>query len=240
MDSSELYLRVRQKEGRLYSDDVTARLPDISSDHPLRNEWLARADSLSRLLRYLRQLPKISSILELGCGNGWLSHRIGLLSGVRIWGLDRIGPELTQAARLFNSANAAFLGADIFVPPFPPESFDIILLASVIQYFPDLPTLIRSLSPLLTPRGEIHLLDSPLYAEAQLASARTRTHDHYATLGFPEMIDHYFHHAASSLQQFAPRWLYRPYALRARLVRHLGHVISPFPWLSISKTNIVF
>jgi len=190
VDTSDLYLRVREKEGRLYSDDITARLPNISTDHPLRDEWQARADSLRRLLRYLGRLPQPLSILELGCGNGWLSGKIGLLPGVRVWGLDRMGIELTQAARLFKADKVAFLSADIFMPPFVPGSFDIIILASVIQYFPDLPALIRSVYPLLAPQGEIHLLDSPLYTEAQIASAQARTLDHYAALGFPEMTDH--------------------------------------------------
>jgi SAM-dependent methyltransferase len=235
VDASDLYLRVREKEGRLYPDDVATRLPDISTDHPLRIEWRARADSLRRLLRYCGRLPQPVSILELGCGNGWLSSRIGSLPGVRVWGLDRTGIELTQATRLFKADNIAFLSADIFSSPFLLESFDIIILASVIQYFPDLPALLRSLSSLLTPRGEIHLLDSPLYTEAQIAFARARTHDHYSALGFPEMADHYFHHTVSSLQQFSPHWLYRPHGLQARISRYLGHVNSPFPWLSISK-----
>jgi SAM-dependent methyltransferase len=235
VDASDLYLRVREKEGRLYPDDVASRLPDISTNRPLRDEWRARADSLRRLLRYLGRLPQPLSILELGCGNGWLSNRIGLLPGIRVWGLDRTGIELTQAARLFNAENVAFLSADIFTPPFSPGSFDIILLASVIQYFPDLPALIRSLCPLLAPQGEIHLLDSPLYTEAQIASARARTLDHYVALGFPEMADHYFHHTAGILQQFSPHWLYRPTEWQARISRYLGRVNSPFPWLSISK-----
>ncbi len=40
----DLYLRVREKEGRLYSDQIVARLPDIPADHPLVDEWRARAE----------------------------------------------------------------------------------------------------------------------------------------------------------------------------------------------------
>jgi SAM-dependent methyltransferase len=237
VDSSDLYLRVRAKEGRLYADDVAAYLPVVSSDHPLRGEWQARADSMRRLLRYLGQLPQPLSILELGCGNGWLSHRISSLRGVSVWGLDRMGIELTQAARLFNTANVSFLSGDIFSPPFLPGSFDIILLASVIQYFPDLPALIRCLFPLLSQKGEIHLLDSPLYSESLLTLARSRTKDHYSLLGFPEMADHYFHHSAGILKHFTPHWRYRPDGWQARISRFLGHVTSPFPWLSITKSK---
>ncbi len=68
------------------------------------------------------------------------------------------------------------------------------MVASVIQYFPDLPALIRGLRKLLTKRGEVHIIDSPLYGEQGLAAARERTRAYYAGLGFPEMGEQYFHH----------------------------------------------
>jgi len=115
----DLYLRVREKEGRLYSDQIVARLPDIPADHPLADEWRARAESANRLAHYIARLPQPPRILELGCGNGWLSHKLASIGGVRVWGLDRGGSELTQAWRLFHASNLVFLNADIFRPPLP-------------------------------------------------------------------------------------------------------------------------
>jgi SAM-dependent methyltransferase len=233
MHPADLYLRVREKEGRLYPDDIASRLPEIPPYHPLRDEWLARASSLEQLLIYLRRLPRPARVLELGCGNGWLSHQISALPELQVWGLDRHSPELTQAARLFASRHLAFLAADIFRPPFNTATFDLIVVASAIQYFPDLPTLIQSLRALQTSRGELHLLDSPLYRAEEVPSARERTRAHYTALGYPEMADHYFHHTADELEQFSPRWLYRPDSVQARLSRLVGRRNSPFPWLLI-------
>jgi SAM-dependent methyltransferase len=233
MDHSALYMRVREKEGRLYPDEIAARLPYVPSDHPLRDEWSVRAGSLQRLADYIVRLPRPCRMLELGCGNGWLSHGISELPGLQVWGVDLVSPELLQAARLFGASNLTFLAADIFQPPFAPATFDVIVVASVIQYFPDLPELIRALRRLLAEPGELHIIDSPLYPNRDLPSARERTHAHYAALGFPEMADHYFHHTLDELQQFSPRWLYQPGSAQARLSRLLGHSESPFPWLCI-------
>ena len=235
MNASELYLRVRTKEGRLYPDEWVARLPNIPASHPLASEWHARAGSCARLVRYLSALGHPLTILELGCGNGWLSHQLAHISATNIWGLDHASPELIQASRVFKQPNLGFLSADIFDAPFALQVFDIVLLASVIQYFPDLPALIRALWPLLKPGGEIHLLDSPIYPAPEIPAARQRTLVYYTSLGFPEMSEHYFHHPVAALDAFSPRWLYHPGGIRARIKRWLGQSVSPFPWVVIQR-----
>ncbi len=222
-----------RRKGASTSDQIVARLPDIAADHPLVDEWRARAESANRLAHYIARLAQPPRILELGCGNGWLSHKLASIGGVRVWGLDRGGSELAQAWRLFHASNLAFLNADIFRSPFAPHSFDLIVLASVIQYFPDLAALMRALQNLLIPSGEIHVLDSPLYKDNELTSARERTRAYYASLGFPEMAGYYFHHTASSLDPFSPRWLYRPRDWQTRHWWRLGWIRSPFAWFCI-------
>src|SRR5512133_1402896 len=177
--TSELYLRVREREGRLYSDEIVRRLPDVPPGLPLHREWRARAASLESLSRYLLHLGQPLRLLEVGCGNGWLSHQLSTLPGVQVWGLDRRGIELTQAARLFNRESAGFLAADVFRAPFAPRAFDVILLPSVIQYFADLPRLIRTLLADLRDGGELHILDSPVYDAADVQQARERTKTYY-------------------------------------------------------------
>ena len=231
MSFSDLYLRVREKEGCLYSDDVVVGLPDISSDHPLAKEWRTRADSFTRLVRYLAKLSRPLNILELGCGNGWLSGKLSQIPGAQVWGIDVMSRELTQAARLFASPRLSFLAADIFHAPFLDRTFDVIVLASVIQYFPDLPALITTLQTFLKSRGEIHLLDSPIYQPAELPSARERSRAYYTALGFSEMAGHYFHHPITALVPYSPRWYYRPENFRIWLAHRFGKAVSPFPWI---------
>jgi SAM-dependent methyltransferase len=230
---SDLYIRVRQKEGRLYPDDIVANLPSVPESDPLKKEWQVRAASLQRLTQYLNRLPRPIRILDLGCGNGWFSRHLSALRDVDVWGADRNLVELTQAARLFPRPNLLFLSGDIFQSPFPAEAFDIILLTSVVQYFPDLGALVGQLRSLLRPQGAVHIIDSPFYEIAELPAAQERTKAYYASLGFPTMADHYFHHSYAELEPFSPTWHYRPDTVRAQLSKLLGIATSPFPWLSI-------
>lgn len=231
----KLYLHVREKEGRLYSDDLLARLPAVPNGHPLAGEWRARSASASRLTRYLSRRPEPLLLLDLGCGNGWLSNLLAR-PGRRVIGMDQNRTELRQAARVFSSnINLCFLEADIFSAPFSIGIFDIIVLASVVQYFPDLPALLSLLLNYLKPHGEIHILDSPLYADAEADAAIARTRAYYASLGFPQMADFYFHHRRSELQPFSPKTHYSPAALS--LKRLIGKFDSPFPWVVIHKTE---
>ncbi len=233
---SDIYLRVREKEGRLYSDDVVGRLPDLPRAHPLRAEWRARAASAARLGAYLAQLSRPLTILELGCGNGWLANRLARLQSCRVVGVDLNHFELSQAARVFAGNHClGLLKADIFQAPFCERSFDTIIIASAIQYFPDLPMLIQRLRPLLSARGEIHILDSPFYSPSEAAEARARTQAYYAALGFPEMADHYHHHLLDTLAGFHPVRLYDPGSPLARLRRLFHLVDSPFPWIRLRQ-----
>jgi ubiquinone/menaquinone biosynthesis C-methylase UbiE len=229
----DLYLRLRKKEGRLYSDEVVARLPDFPRGHPLTDEWHARSASASRLTRSLTRQPKHLHILDLGCGNGWLSSLISK-SGHFVTGTDVNRLELRQASRVFSSnPRLSFVEAEADFLPFKAKTFDLILLASVIQYFSDLPALLRLLSGHLEPRGEIHILDSSLYADEELSDAAQRSRDYFSSLGFPEMAEHYFHHRFSSFGEFDYKFLYQPKAFWLRARRFLGQIDSPFPWIVV-------
>lgn len=237
--NNDLYLRVREREGRLYSDEVAARLPDIPRGHPLRDEWRARAASAARLIKYVARLPTPLTILDLGSGNGWLSNRLAQIPGCRVLGLDQNAFELAQAARVFaRNQRLIFTHADIFCPPIPDRSIDLVVIASALQYFPVVSALLRQLGTLLTPRGEIHVLDSPLYTTAERPAARARAEAYYAALGIPEMAAHYHHHTYESLTACCPEWLYQPNGLQSSLRRLLRLPDSPFPWLRLRLPNL--
>ena len=231
----DLYLRVREKEGRLYSDDVVAHLPLMPNGATLAEEWRARSASASRLTQHLVRRSKPLSILDLGCGNGWLSNLLSNL-GHLVVGVDQNHHELKQAARVFSPGPCLFfLETNIFAAPFKTETFDVILLASVIQYFPDLSALLALLLRYLKLYGEIHIIDSPLYSDADLQTATYRSQQYYSSLGFPEMVGYYFHHRYSDLDAFDAKWLYHPRPQMLRLKRLFGWVDSPFPWIVIRR-----
>lgn len=239
VDGPTPYLRARAIEGRLYPDSLVASLPRVPDDHPLAGEWRLRADSAARLTAYVATLAESRghplAILEIGCGNGWLANALAGVPGTDVVGLDVNHLELEQARRVFRAPNLSFLEGDVraFVPT---ERPDVIVLASVVQYVPDVATVLRRLAAALASGGELHVLDSPIYATVELAAARARTVAHYDGIGVPEMVEAYHHH---SWDDFASARLnldvlYRPDALVSRFERRLLRwPRSPFPWLRI-------
>lgn len=237
-EREDRYWRVRARELRLYADDVVRVLPDIPRDHPLRKEWEARADSLSRLANYVARMQRGLTLLDLGCGNGWMAHQLAALPNVRVYGMDLNRHELKQAARVFiDRPRLKFIYGDVLAAPLPAHTFHLIVLASVIQYFSDLPALIRRLLELLQPEGEIHVLDSPLYAENELPAARERTRAYYQSKGLAIMADDYHHHTRAALAPFRPEVLYNPRAPLNRLAQWWWgeQPRSPFVWLKITN-----
>ena len=237
-EREDRYWRVRARENRLYLDEVVRTLPEVPNEHPLAKEWAARADSLGRLADYVARLQRGLDLLDLGCGNGWMAHQLAALPNVRVYGLDLNRRELTQAARVFvERPRLKFIYGDVFTAPLPPGSFHLIVLASVIQYFADLPALIRRLLELCTPDGEIHVLDSPLYAAPVVEAARERTRRYYSQKGLAFMADDYHHHLHSSLAPFNPDVLYDPRAPLNRLAQWWWGETprSPFEWLRITN-----
>ncbi len=237
MDGLTPYLRARLLEGRLYPDSIVAGLPHVPAGHPLAHEWRQRADSAARLTGYLRRHPSPLVVVEIGCGNGWLSNAIAAIPGSEVVGLDSNELELGQALRVFGGRpNLTFVAADAEDAEPPASSPNVIVLASVIQYLPYLRGTIDRLLGRLADGGELHILDSPLYRREQVAAARERSRVHYERLGTPEMIDVYRHHEWAELEGLNADVLYRPDAIRCRIGRRLfGVRRSPFPWIRIRR-----
>jgi len=233
------YLAVRQQEGRVYSDAQVRALPHPGGELASSHEWRVRAESCRRLLRYLRARGGSGPLLELGCGNGWLSRR--LAEGLRreVCGVDVNRTELAQAARVF-AANPllSFVAGDIRTLPLPAQRFDAIVLPACLQYFADPRALIARLLGLLQDDGELHVIDSPFYADAAQAQASAaRSLRYFSGLGCAELASQYHQHTDAALDGIALHRLFDPRSLRARLGRALRLAQPHFPWLRIRKRD---
>src|SRR5579859_1218772 len=171
-------------------------------------------------------------ILEIGCGNGWLSHQLAGIPGSEVTGLDINFTELQQAARVFNDdPNLRFVQGDIRSGVLQDHLFDCILFAASIQYFPSLKKVIYFCLSQLKPGGEIHIMDTLFYRMKDIEGAKRRTIAYYTSLGYPEMADFYFHHCVDDWRSFHHQILFRPYSVMNKV---LGRN-DPFPWIVISK-----
>ena len=229
----ELYIQLRRKEQRVYTDEEIRNLPQIDASHPHFKEWRLRKRSCDRLIVYLDEKNKPLHILEIGCGNGWLSAQLAKNIPGQVVGMDINKEELTQAARVFGDIpNLKFISGDIRSAQLEYTSFDIIVFAASLQYFSSLKETIQSAFQCLRAGGEVHILDTIFYKKSNVDAARQRTKDYYAKLGFPEATEYYFHHCIEDLKNYSAKILYDP----ASLIHKFGKNKTPFFWVCIKKT----
>src|SRR5690606_33758173 len=147
---------VREKEGRLYNLEEVRNLPNVSAGHPHFKEWAIRRLGLEGILNYLNEREEVKSVLEIGCGNGWFSAGIAeYFPEKEITGCDLNMHELEMADQAFELPNLHFIYADIFGELLEgDERFDIVVLPSSVQYFPDFDNLMFALWELT---DEVHI-----------------------------------------------------------------------------------
>jgi ubiquinone/menaquinone biosynthesis C-methylase UbiE len=229
-DFEHNYLALREKEGRVLSDEQVKYLPDAGFDPIWRNEWALRQKTARKMLAYLSG-RSFKNALDLGCGNGWFSARLAQIPGLQVTGLDVNQPELEQAVRVFGNTNPSFYYGDILDNIFDEKKFDLIVINASVQYFSDFKGLIIKLLGLLADHGEIHILDSPFYAKSEVTAAKKRSLDYYTSMGFAEMADYYYHHSTNDLASFQAEFLYKPSKnIFFKFLRP-----APFPWIRITK-----
>lgn len=200
-EASEAYERVRRNERRLLDDHIVVGLPASGGRTPHASEWRVRERTLHHVLRIAGTRPR--SILEVGCGNGWLSAHLSA-AGHHVTGLDTGATELAQAARAFNGRSITWIHGDPWSGTLDRQRFHLILFAASIQYFPDLHGLFDRCRELLHDDGEVLIVDSPFYTDAAAAHrAHERSCAYYASVGVPEMTAHYHHHTFHQLAEAA-------------------------------------
>jgi ubiquinone/menaquinone biosynthesis C-methylase UbiE len=228
----ELYVAVRLKEGRIYSEKEIAELPAIPTSHPHYKEWLIRKRSCNRLQKYIKRHGHICNILEIGCGNGWLSARLADCSRAKVTGLDVNSVELAQARKVFGSvANLKFQAGDIRSGILGDEKYDLIVFAASIQYFESLKEILKVAIRYLTLQGEIHIIDSRLYQPYEIASAKQRSKNYFTDIGFPEMSKFYFHHCIHEIESLRFSILSDPNSWMNKLLFRR----NTFHWLTIKN-----
>jgi ubiquinone/menaquinone biosynthesis C-methylase UbiE len=225
----KLYLLIRQEEQRVYSNAELTNLPEIDANHKHHYEWSVRKESCKSLTTYLKKKNQFLKILEIGCGNGWLSHKLAEIPRTEAIGLDINLTELQQAANVFSNSNLQFVYGDIRENILQNRKFDIIIFAGSIPYFSSLTEIIHSTLEKLTPGGEIHIMDSFFYNTENVETAKQNCREYYRNMGFPDMANYYFHHLLSDMKQFN----YTMKQQRHSFFKKLFSKRSVFPWLLI-------
>ncbi|MBK8340720.1 MAG: class I SAM-dependent methyltransferase [Flavobacteriales bacterium] len=233
-DSEERYAIVREKEKRILSDTAVRALPN---GRGLWNEaeWRIRSRSAKRLLRALTAQGHGLRILEVGCGNGWLSALLHA-QGHHVLGIDVFTKELEQAARVFPSG-PVFARCDPFHSALPLAYFDVVVFAASIQYFADAAHALERALTLLRPGGTVHVLDSILYASKISAqAAEERSLAYFAGLRMPAMAQHYSAHTLAALRGPGTLRILAAPSPFDRMLRIFGGGTSPFTHAVLHKS----
>jgi ubiquinone/menaquinone biosynthesis C-methylase UbiE len=130
---------------------------------------------------------RYTSLLDVGTGTGRMLQLLGR-NVERAVGLDSSHSMLAVARANLERAEVRGIDlrqGDIYVPPFPNDSFDLIVIHQVLHFLDDPARAIREVSRLLTPGGRLLIVD---FAPHSLEFLRT---DHaHLRLGFrPETVD---------------------------------------------------
>ncbi|TAN01835.1 MAG: methyltransferase domain-containing protein [Chitinophagaceae bacterium] len=147
-DSSfeERYMALRKIEGWLSNDAEVSHLPVVNTGHRDFKEWQIRRKSSKRLIRYLEKKHVPLHILEIGCGNGWLTHLLSRILEAKEFGLEINNVELKQAKRIFiNGEKLQLIQGNFNEKTLEIGQFDIVVIAAAIQYFPSLKGLIENI-----------------------------------------------------------------------------------------------
>jgi len=230
---NELYIALRLKEGRIYSDMELGLLPKVPPFHRHFKEWNIRRHSSDKLLQYIRRNSRTCNILEIGCGNGWLSAKLATVAKGDVTGIDINLVELGQARKVFRKvSNLQFMFGDIRSGILQDKRYDLIVFAASIQYFPSLYDILKVALRHLTLQGEIHILDSHLYRFNEIEEARQRSKKYYTQSGFFEMSKYYFHHSIEDLRPFCFSMVHNPHTLKNKLMFRK----NPFHWIIIKNS----
>jgi ubiquinone/menaquinone biosynthesis C-methylase UbiE len=237
-DSFEkVYLHARKLEHRLYPDDIVRTLPDFDGSPPLAAEWKARKASAKILIDWLKQ-SNARSVLDVGCGNGWLLNQLSMRLSADLAGVDVNETELLQASRLFGHLKICFFLANMLDASLADVRFDAIVFASSLQYFQQPEVALSALTRFLKPRGKIIIVDTPFYKNAKEADqAKRRTEDYYNSIGASDMIGKYYHHTVASMPGLKAKILYDPTTFGRKVIRKFWNKNQPiFPILEIQPS----
>ena len=94
-------------------------------------------------------LPRVSKVLDLGCGTGMLLSELARRSGFVV-GIDS-SPEMLELARKRSSAALVLTDADHL--PFADLSFDAVVSVTLLQNMPDPAATVREVARVTKPRG---------------------------------------------------------------------------------------
>jgi SAM-dependent methyltransferase len=172
------YRVVRDRDGyRVANPDYYRALPYADRSDPQAAVWAIRRRSYRRLRRLLRAHRGQPTLLDLGAGSGWLSHRLSTL-GWRAVAVDLLADDRDGLGACAHYGRPiARVQADFDALPLAPSQFDAVVFNGSLHYAPDVDATVRRAVRLLRAGGVLVVVDSPIFerdADGDAMRARQR------------------------------------------------------------------
>ena len=114
---------------------------------------LLRAENKVKSPWILKRLRTSSTVLDVGCGAGFLSNELAL-AGHKVTGIDLSESSLVVAHRYDKTQTVTYTVANAFELPFPDESFDVLCAMDFLEHVEDPAKVIKEFSRVLKPGGK--------------------------------------------------------------------------------------
>jgi SAM-dependent methyltransferase len=158
------YRLVRERDGyRVLTPEHYRSLPCVGPDDPHASEWLIRQESFQQLRGRVLAGSGPLCVLDLGAGNGWLSHRLASC-GHRVVAVDLLDDDQDGLGACRHYAMPIpCIQADFDALPFTPCQFDLVVFNGSLHYAPDVGATLAGARRVLAPGGTLVVMDSPMF-----------------------------------------------------------------------------
>lgn len=193
------------------------------------SEWRVKARSMESLFRVLN--PRIHRrVVDLGCGIGWLSHRLAARDH-EVYAVDVVmdGMIGLRAAGAYLELGTPFerVCGDLHRLPFMSSIIDAVVCNASLHYADNLKTSLTEIARILRPGGLLTILNSPVHDDGSSAArAESDFRGHLRSLGASQEVIAAYHHFTRA-------------QLDAELERAIGrinaHPFDPGRWFRWSR-----
>lgn len=165
------YETIRLAEGRSSADATYYRnLPFTTPTDPMASDWAIRAQSYASLQKLIGQLwpnHQPHQIIDMGAGNGWLSHRLAQM------GQNLLAIDLTTNAYDGLGTHTHYevdylpVQAQFNHLPLLPNQADMVIFNASFHYTINAQETVQQALRVLKPLGYLIIIDTPFYQKAQ-------------------------------------------------------------------------
>jgi ubiquinone/menaquinone biosynthesis C-methylase UbiE len=136
-----------------------------------------------KIVKKMLNKEKISNILDLGCGTGFISYSLAKM-GYKVTGIDVSEKIVISAKKRYKNKNLQFIKKNILKTKLKPQ-FDCILILDVLEHIRNDLEILKKAKKLLK-KGGILILKVPSYPS--LYGMHDKVHGHYRRYSFNDLL----------------------------------------------------